>query len=121
MSGDNRTLINEYKNYLIRSNINTTNINMGIKDIYDIKVYEKEAKDNLEKIERLSKEYKLYDKDYEEFRISMGKFAIGLSKTHKLKLNAKEKVNLTLAFLEFNDSFEELMRKNIVKDAYVWK
>jgi hypothetical protein len=51
----------------------------------------------------------------------MGKFAIGLSKTYKLKLNAKEKVNLTLSFLEFNDSFEELMRKNIVKDAYIWK
>lgn len=44
MSQDNRTLINEYKNYLIRSNINTTNINMGIKDINDIKVYEKKLR-----------------------------------------------------------------------------
>ena len=32
----------------------------------------------------------------------MGKFAIGLSKFHKLKLSDKEKLRLIKVFLEFN-------------------
>ena len=36
----------------------------------------------------------------------MGKFAIGLSKFHKLKLSDKEKLRLI---------------RNIIKDAYIWK
>lgn len=45
----------------------------------------------------------------------MGKFAIGLSKFHK------EKLRLIKVFLEFNESFEDLMQRNIIKDAYIWK
>ena len=51
----------------------------------------------------------------------MGKFAIGLSKIHKLKLSDKEKLRLIKVFLEFNESFEDLMQRNIIKDAYIWK
>ena len=60
-------------------------------------------------------------KDYDDFRVSMGKFAIGLSKFHKLKISDKEKLRLTKAFLDFNESFEDLMQRNIIKDAYIWK
>ena len=51
----------------------------------------------------------------------MGKFSIGLSKFHKLKLSDKEKLRLIKVFLEFNESFEDLMQRNIIKDAYIWK
>ena len=61
------------------------------------------------------------EKDYDDFRVSMGKFAIGLSKFHKLKISDKEKLRLTKVFLDLNESFEDLMQRNIIKDAYIWK
>ena len=87
----------------------------------DIKKYYKETLEELNKLEELDKEYKLYDKHYEEFRISMGKFALGLSKSFKLKLNDKDKSELTNKFIELNNKFEVLFKKNIIKDVYVWK
>ena len=116
-----KNLINEYRNYLIILKVNTTKVNMSIKNTDDIKLYEEESKINLNKLEILSKDHKLYEKDYDDFRISMGKFAIGLSKFHKLKISDKEKLRLTKVFLDFNESFEDLMQRNIIKDAYIWK
>ena len=121
MNQNHRLVINEYKNYLIMLKINTTRINMSIKSIDDITAYEEESKSNLDKLESLSTSHKLYEKDYDDFRIAMGKFALGLSKFHKLKLDDKDKERLINIFLKFNERFEDLMQKNIVKDAYVWK
>ena len=117
MNINHKNLINEYRNYLIMLKVNTTKVNMSIKSIDDIKIYEEECKLNLNKLETLSKDHKLYEKDYDDFRVSMGKFAIGLSKFHKLKISDKEKLRLTKVFLEFNESFEDLMQRNIIKDA----
>ena len=39
-----KNLINEYRNYLIMLKVNTTKVNMSIKSIDDIKVYEEEWK-----------------------------------------------------------------------------
>lgn len=116
-----RMTINEYKNYLIRSNFNTTQIYMNIKTIDDIKLYESSAKTNLEELEKLSIEYKLYDKNYDEFRIAMGKFAMAINKMDKLKIDIKYKAKFIDVFLNFNEIFEDLERKNIMKDVYVWK
>lgn len=116
-----RMTINEYKNYLIRSNFNTTQIYMNIKTIDDIKLYESSAKTNLEELEKLSIEYKLYDKNYDEFRIAMGKFAMAINKMDKLKIDIKYKAKFIEVFLNFNEIFEDLERKNIMKDVYVWK
>lgn len=116
-----RMTINEYKNYLIRSKFNTTQIYMNIKTIDDIKLYESSAKTNLEELEKLSIEYKLYDKNYDEFRIAMGKFAMAINKIDKLKIDIKYKAKFIDIFLNFNDIFEDLERKNIMKDVYVWK
>lgn len=116
-----RMTINEYKNYLIRSKFNTTKIYMNIKTIDDIKLYEISAKTNLEELEKLSIEYKLYDKNYDEFRIAMGKFAMAINKMDKLKIDIKYKAKFIDIFLNFNDIFEDLERKNIMKDVYVWK
>jgi len=115
-----KVLINEYRNYLIMLNINTTQVNMGIKTVDDINIYKEECILNLNELQELSKEKKLYEKDYDYFRISMGKLAIGISKFHKLKLTYKEKENLNKEFLQLSDDFEELMQKNLIKDAYIW-
>ena len=117
MNINHKILINDYRNYLIMLKVNTTKVNMSIKSIDDIKIYEEECKLNLNKLETLSKDHKLYEKDYDDFRVSMGKFAIGLSKFHKLKISDKEKLRLTKVFLDLNESFEDLMQRNIIKDA----
>lgn len=106
---DNNT-IKYYKDYLLKTNKEiekTLNKNIDI--------YEKEAKLSLEKLLRKSKEYKLYDKDYEEFMMNMGKLAICLS-----GLKGNQSYYITI-FFEMNNIFEELQQKNIMKDAYVWK
>lgn len=121
MSINDRTIINEYKNYLIKNIENSTDINKNIKSIDDIKNYCKEALLEFNKLEELDSEYKLYDKNYEEFRLAMGKFALGLSKAFKLKINNKDKAQLSSKFIELNNKFEVLFRKNIIKDVYVWK
>ena len=115
-----KTLINEYRKYLIMLNINTTQVNMGIKTVDDINIYKEECILNLNELQELSKEKKLYEKDYDYFRISMGKLAIGISKFHKLKLTYKEKENLNKEFLQLSEYFEELMQRNLLKDAYIW-
>lgn len=121
MNNTGREIINEYKNYFIRSKFNTSEIYMSIKTIEDIRSYENCASSNLEELEKLSTEYKLYDSSYEEFRLIMGKFALALSKTFKLGIGIKDKQKFIDKFLDFNTRFEDLERKNIMKDAYVWK
>lgn len=121
MTINDRTIINEYKNYLIKNIENSTDINKNIKSIDDIKNYCKEALLEFDKLEELDNEYKLYDKNYEEFRLAMGKFALGLNKAFKLKLSNKDKEQLRITFIELNNKFEVLFRKNIIKDVYVWK
>ena len=67
MNINHKNLINEYRNYLIMLKVNTTKVNMSIKSIDDIKIYEEECKLNLNKLETLSKDHKLYEKDYDDW------------------------------------------------------
>lgn len=120
MNQKKKELINEYRNYLIILNIKTTEVNMSIKSIDDINIYKEESINNLDNLQTLSQETKLYEKDYDEFRISMGKFAIGISKFHKLNLTNEEKEDLNNTFIQLAENFEELMQRNIVKDIYIW-
>ncbi|MGL5313063.1 MAG: hypothetical protein ACRC92_07430, partial [Peptostreptococcaceae bacterium] len=121
MKVNNMTIINEYKNYLIKTKENSTDLNKNIKSIRDINDYKIEAKQELEKLKELSAEYKLYDKNYEEFRIAMGKLALSISKSFKLKLDDTHKSRLISEFIRLNNEFEDLFQKNIMKDTYVWK
>ena len=50
MNINHKNLINEYRNYLIMLKVNTTKVNMSIKSIDDIKIYEEECKLNLNKL-----------------------------------------------------------------------
>ena len=40
MNQNDKILINDYRNYLIMLKVNTTKVNMSIKSIDDIKIYE---------------------------------------------------------------------------------
>lgn len=116
-----KKIINEYENYLLKLKLDISKISRSVQIINDLNSYKNDTKSKLEKLERLSIDHKLYDKNYEEFRISMGKFAVGLNKLDDLHKNNKEIQNIVDIFLNFNDRFEELEQRNIMKDAYVWK
>lgn len=114
-------IIDDYKNHLIKSNINTAKIKAKINTIENLKSYEHCAKCSLKKLEKLSIEYKLYDSNYDEFRIAMGKFALGINKLDKFSISIKDKQEFIDTFLNINDIFEDLQQQNIMKDVYVWK
>lgn len=121
MNNTDKEIINEYENYLIRVKIDTNNIYDSIKKLDDVKKYESIVKLELEKLENLSEEYKLYDSNYESLMIKMGKFAVGLRKIENLNVDSDINKKLIEKFINYNSAFEELQRRNIMKDAYVWK
>lgn len=114
-------IIDDYRNYLIRMKVDIKKIYTNTTKIEDIRKYEKSAKFKLDKLEKLSEEYKLYDSNYEEFMIAMGKFALGINKINELSIDDKDNELFIDKFTGFNNRFEELEQRNIMKDAYVWK
>lgn len=116
----NQNIIKEYENYIIKMKYNTEKIYNEIKSLEDIKMYQKCAKNELEKLEKLSIEYKLYDSNYEDFMIAMGEYAIGLIKVGEFMLN-NDKINEVDTFIKIHTEFEDLQCRNIMKDAYLWK
>lgn len=120
MNENNQITIDEYTNYLIKLNFDTTKIYTNIKTIEDIKSYDHSSKSNLDKLEKLSTEYKLYDSNYKEFMISMGRLAIGLNKSDELEIDIDNKNKFIDRFVNFHTKFEDLEFRNIMKDAYVW-
>lgn len=103
-------LIDEYESYL-------SNSKYGYKNTENLKNYEKVAQQELKKLEKLDEKHKLYDKDYESFRLAMGRLASNLN---KLEESNQDRIKSTKIFMNLNDEFEELMQRNIMKDAYVW-
>lgn len=103
-------IINEYENYLNDEKEEYIKID-------NLKAYEKEVQLEFKKLKRLDEKHKLYDKNYESFRLSMARLALGIN---KLEESNSEKVKFAKIFIKLNDEFEELMQRNIMKDAYVW-
>lgn len=113
-------IISYYRDYLgNRIGKNIDKIHVG--SIKDIKKYEDEVKYEFKILEKLSNKYKLYDENYNEFMISMGKFALCLDKLDESKIDYKNKEDIRKVFLNIHYLFEELEQRNIVKDVYVWK
>ncbi|MEG1411317.1 MAG: hypothetical protein RR904_06625 [Bacilli bacterium] len=120
----NKTFINTidyYKEYLQKKNIDINDVNINTKTLENIKHYEVDAKLELEKLEYLSEEYKLYDSDYNEFMIAMGKLAIGLYNIKDLSVDNNNEKMLIDIFLDIHYRFESLEQRNIMKDVYIWK
>ena len=116
----NQNIVKEYENYLTKIEYNTEKIYNEIKSLEDIKTFQNFVKYELEKLKKLSTEYKLYDRDYEDFMIAMGKYSIGLIKMDDFMLD-NDKDSTMDVFMKIHTEFEDLQCRNIMKDAYVWK
>lgn len=110
MDKHQQQIINEYVSYL-------TDVKEEYIEIDNLKIYEKDAHVEFKKLNRLDEKNKLYDKNYESFRLSMGKLAAVIN---ILEDSNSEKIKFVKIFIKLNDEFENLMQRNIMKDAYVW-
>lgn len=115
-----KEIISYYKKYLMKK-IDSYMDNMKIISNEDIINYEKDAKNKFKTLEDLSSKYKLYDENYNEFMISMGRLALGIEQLDEFKIDNKSKDRIINQFLSLHELFEELEQINIMKDVYIWK
>ena len=117
---DFKEIILYYKNYLLKKEkANLCEIN--IKSNENIKKYMENSRNKLRKLENLSEKYKLYDDNYNNFMIAMGKLALYLDKISEENKNDQFNEEIKIDFLNMHSIFEELEQRNIMKDVYVWK
>ena len=117
---DFKEIILYYKNYLLKKEkANLCEIN--IKSNENIKKYMENSRNKLRELENLSEKYKLYDDNYNDFMIAMGKLALYLEKISEENKNNQFNEEIKMDFLNMHSIFEELEQKNIMKDVYVWK
>lgn len=117
---DFKEIILYYKNYLLKKEkSNLCKIN--IKSNESIKQYIKNSRNKLRELEDLSEKYKLYDDNYNDFMIAMGKLALYLEKISEENKNSQFNEEIKIDFLNMHSIFEELEQRNIMKDVYVWK
>ena len=117
---DFKEIILYYKNYLLKKEkANLFEIN--IKSNENIKKYMENSRNKLRELENLSENYKLYDDNYNDFMIAMGKLALYLEKISEENKNNQFNEEIKMDFLNMHSIFEELEQKNIMKDVYVWK
>ena len=117
---DFKEIILYYKNYLLKKEkANLCEIN--IKSNENIKKYMENSRNKLRKLEDLSEKYKLYDDNYNDFMIAMGKLALYLDKISEENKNDQFNEEIKIDFLNMHSIFEELEQRNIMKDVYVWK
>ena len=117
---DFKEIILYYKNYLLKKEkANLCEIN--IKSNENIKKYMENSRNKLRELEDLSEKYKLYDDNYNDFMIAMGKLALYLDKISEENKNDQFNEEIKMDFLNMHSIFEELEQKNIMKDVYVWK
>lgn len=117
---DFKEIILYYKNYLLKKEkANLCEIN--IKSNENIKKYMENSRNKLRKLEDLSEKYKLYDDNYNDFMIAMGKLALYLEKISEENKNNQFNEEIKIDFLNMHSIFEELEQRNIMKDVYVWK
>ena len=117
---DFKEIILYYKNYLLKKEkANLCEIN--IKSNENIKKYMENSRNKLRELEDLSEKYKLYDDNYNDFMIAMGKLALYLDKISEENKNDQYNEEIKIDFLNMHSIFEELEQRNIMKDVYVWK
>ena len=117
---DFKEIILYYKNYLLKKEkANLCEIN--IKSNENIKKYMENSRNKLRELENLSEKYKLYDDNYNDFMIAMGKLALYLEKISEENKDNQFNEEIKIDFLNIHSIFEELEQRNIMKDVYVWK
>lgn len=117
---DFKEIILYYKNYLLKKEKSNL-FKINIKSNESIKQYIKNSRNKLRELENLSENYKLYDDNYNDFMIAMGKLALYLEKISEENKNSQFNEEIKIDFLNMHSIFEELEQRNIMKDVYVWK
>lgn len=113
-------IISCYKDYLIKHSDVSINKEESV-SIIDIIKLERQSKRQFSILEDLSSKYKLYDENYREFMICMGKVAMEIKKIDEVEADNKLKNRIIKEFLDLHNLFESLQQTNIMKDVYVWK
>ena len=115
------SLIDYYKDYIKKKDISTNKIYKNINNKETINKYYVKVTSELNKLEDLSKTFKLYDSDYNDFMIAMGKFALAIEKLLDLNFDKICEEDMLNSFVNIHERFEDLEQINIMKDVYVWK
>ena len=96
---DFKEIILYYKNYLLKKEkANLCEIN--IKSNENIKKYMENSRKKLRELENLSENYKLYDDNYNDFMIAMGKLALYLEKISEENKNNQFNEEIKMDFLK---------------------
>ena len=115
------SLIDYYKDYIKKKDININKIYKNINNEETINKYYIKVASELNKLEDLSKTFKLYDSDYNDYMIAMGKFALAIEKLLELNFDKMCEEDMLNSFVDIHERFEDLEQINIMKDVYVWK
>ena len=115
------SLIDYYKDYIKKKHIIINNIYKNINNKETINKYYVKVASELNKLEDLSKTFKLYDSDYNDYMIAMGKFALAIEKLLDLNFDKMCEEDMLNSFVNIHERFEDLEQINIMKDVYVWK
>lgn len=115
------SLIDYYKDYIKKKDININKIYKNINNEETINKYYIKVTSELNKLEDLSKTFKLYDSDYNDYMIAMGKFALAIEKLLELNFDKMCEEDMLNSFVDIHERFEDLEQINIMKDVYVWK
>ena len=95
---DFKEIILYYKNYLLKKEkANLCEIN--IKSNENIKKYMENSRNKLRELENLSENYKLYDDNYNDFMIAMGKLALYLEKISEENKNNQFNEEIKIDFV----------------------
>lgn len=115
------SLIDYYKDYIKKKDISTNKIYKNINNKETINKYYVKVASELNKLEDLSKTFKLYDSDYNDYMIAMGKFALAIEELLELDFDKMCEEDILNSFVDIHERFEDLEQINIMKDVYVWK
>lgn len=115
------SLIDYYKDYIKKKHISINNIYKNINNEETINKYYIKVASELNKLEDLSKTFKLYDSDYNDYMIAMGKFALAIEELLELDFDKMCEEDILNSFVDIHERFEDLEQINIMKDVYVWK
>ena len=115
------SLIDYYKDYIKKKHISINNIYKNINNEETINKYYIKVTSELNKLEDLSKTFKLYDSDYNDYMIAMGKFALAIEELLELDFDKMCEEDILNSFVDIHERFEDLEQINIMKDVYVWK
>ena len=115
------SLIDYYKDYIKKKDISINKIYKNINNEETINKYYIKVTSELNKLEDLSKTFKLYDSDYNDYMIAMGKFALAIEELLELDFDKMCEEDILNSFVDIHERFEDLEQINIMKDVYVWK